>query len=192
MGNSYHNIRKRLQTQFLCGLIVFGILVTGTACGGGSSVSQPSSPSSLISSVSVICAPSSVAVNRNSQCNATVQGTGTYSSAVTWTASEGAINASGLFTPPTSPGVVTVTATSTQDTTKSGAASLTVQSSLSTITSVAVTCTPSTVGVSASSQCNATVQGTGAYSSAITWSASAGTINASGLFTAPSSPATAT
>ena len=56
-----------------------------------------------------------------------VQGTGTYSSAVTWSARKGAIDASGLFTAPASAGSVTVTATSTQDTPQSGAASVTVQ-----------------------------------------------------------------
>jgi acid phosphatase len=136
--------------------------------------------------------PSTVATNATSQCNAKVQGTGTYSSAVTWSASVGAINASGLFTAPASPGTVTINATSTQDTTKSGMASVTVQATPSTITSVAVTCNPSTVGVNASSQCDAAVQGTGTYSSAVTWSASAGAINASGLFTAPASPTTVT
>ncbi|MFZ0859487.1 MAG: alkaline phosphatase family protein [Candidatus Sulfotelmatobacter sp.] len=136
--------------------------------------------------------PSAVAAQATSQCKATVQGTGAYSSAVTWSASKGSINASGLFTAPASPGTVTVTATSSQDTTKSGTASVTVQSTPPTITAVAVTCTPSTIAVSATSQCTATVQGTGAYSSAVLWSASKGSINASGLFTAPASPGTVT
>ena len=52
---------------------------------------------------------------------------GTVCSTVTWSASEGAINASGLFTAAAAAGDVTVTATSTQDTTKSGMATITVQ-----------------------------------------------------------------
>ncbi len=111
---------------------------------------------------------------------------------MTWTASAGTINATGLFTAPASAGMATITATSTQNTTKTGAATVTVQSASSTITSVAVTCNPSTVGVNATSQCNAAVQGTGSFSSAVTWTTSAGAINANGLFTAPASPATAT
>ena len=85
-----------------------------------------------------------------------------------------------------------MTATSTQDTTKSGTSSVTVQSVASTITSVAVTCNPSTIGVSATSQCSASVQGTGSFSSAVTWSAGSGTINTSGLFMAPAKAGTAT
>jgi phosphatidylinositol-3-phosphatase len=87
---------------------------------------------------------------------------------------------------------MTVTATSTQDPTKSGTASVTVQSPSSTITSVQVACNPSTVNINATSQCNATVKGTGNYRSAVTWSASSGAINASGLFIAPSTAGAAT
>jgi N-acetylneuraminic acid mutarotase len=56
-----------------------------------------------------------------------VQGTGSYSSAVTWGATNGAITSSGVFAP-TVAGTVNVTATSTQDTTKSGTASIAVGS----------------------------------------------------------------
>jgi acid phosphatase len=70
--------------------------------------------------------PSAVATNATAQCNAKVQGTGTYSSAVVWSASDGTINASGLFTAPASPVTVTVTATSAQDTSRSGTATVTV------------------------------------------------------------------
>jgi hypothetical protein len=56
---------------------------------------------------------------RHRNANATVKGSGSYSSAVTWSASGGTINSSGLLTAPASASNVTVTATSTQDTTKS-------------------------------------------------------------------------
>jgi phospholipase C len=46
---------------------------------------------------------------------------------VTWSSTAGTINATGLFTAPATAGSVTVTASSTQDTTKSGTASVTVQ-----------------------------------------------------------------
>ena len=196
MGNSQHLPRTAESRLFLIlmdAVVISLILLSGTGCGGGSSVSQQSLPSpSSISLVSVVCAPSSVAPSATSQCNASVKGTGSFSSTVTWTASGGALGASGLFTAPASSGTVTVTATSTQDRTKSGKAAVTVQSLPSTITSVAVTCAPSNVGVNATSQCTAAVQGTGSFSSAVTWSSSAGTVTATGLFTAPASPATAT
>lgn len=68
-----------------------------------------------------------MATGATSQCSATVQGTGSYSSAVTWSASNGSITTAGLFTAPATAGSVTVTATSSQDTTKSGTATITVQ-----------------------------------------------------------------
>ncbi len=103
------------------------VLVMATACGGGGSSSNPPPPSSSIASVAVSCAPSAVAAQATSQCKATVQGTGSFSSAVTWSAASGSINAAGVFTAPGAAGSVTVTATSAQDTTKSGTASVTVQ-----------------------------------------------------------------
>ena len=68
---------------------------------------------------------------------------------------------------------------------KSGSTSVTVQQGSSTVTSVQVACNPSAVSIDATSQCAATVKGTGSFSSAVTWSATAGTISAGGLFTAP-------
>ena len=67
-----------------------------------------------------------MAPGATSQCAATVQGTGTLNSAVTWSVSAGAINSSGAFTAPSSTAKVTVTATSVQNSAISGAATLTV------------------------------------------------------------------
>lgn len=94
------------------------------ACGGGGG----SNSNSSITGVTVSCAPTTIAPGQTSQCTATVSGTGNYSSAVTWTASTGTINSSGLFTAPGTDAVVMVTikATSTQDSGKSGTAVVTV------------------------------------------------------------------
>jgi phosphatidylinositol-3-phosphatase len=175
-----------MKHQLACAFTASWLLLGLVACGGGS---QPSSTSmsSAISSVSAACTPSTVATTATSQCTATVKGSGNYSSAVMWLASAGTINSSGLLTAPASAGNVTVTATSTQDATKSGTAAVAVQAASSAITSVSVACNPATVNTNATSQCSATVKGSGNYSSAVTWSASAGTINATGLFTAPAS-----
>ncbi len=97
-----------------------------SSCGGGSAISSPQTTSTAISSVSVVCNPSTVASAATSQCAATVQGTGSYGPTVIWAASGGIINSTGLFTAPASAGSVTVTATSTQDATKSGQATITV------------------------------------------------------------------
>jgi phosphatidylinositol-3-phosphatase len=178
-----------MKSQLAGIAFTFSFLLGLVACGSGSG---SSSTSSAISSVAPACAPSTIAVNATSQCNATVKGSGSYSSAVTWSASGGTVSASGILTAPATAGTVTVTATSTQDPTKSGTASVTVQQPPSTITAVQVTCNPATVNVSATSQCSATIKGTGSYSSAVTWSASVGAINASGLFTAPATAGSAT
>ncbi len=58
-------------------------------------------------------------------------------------------------------------------------------SSGSTVTSVSVSCSPTTVTSGGSSQCTATVSGTGNFSTSVTWSASAGSISTTGLLTAP-------
>jgi hypothetical protein len=168
------------------------VLLALTACGGGSSGNEPPPVLPAISSVSAVCTPATIAVSATSQCTATVQGTGSYSSAVTWSASSGIINSSGLLTAPASEGNVTVTATSVQDTSISGTGSVTVQSAPPTITSVSVTCNPATVNIGNTSQCSAAVLGTGSYSSAVTWSASSGTIGSTGLLTAPASSGSVT
>jgi hypothetical protein len=54
-----------------------------------------------------------------------------------------------------------------------------------TITSVSVSCNPDSVQAGETSQCTAAVTGTGDYSFAVTWSASAGTISSDGIYTAP-------
>jgi phosphatidylinositol-3-phosphatase len=118
---------KSLKNRLLLVLMTCLIPLAFTACGGGGTASLPTPVSSSISSVGAKCNPVTVSPIGSSQCNATVQGTGSYSSAVTWSASEGAINASGIFTAPASAATVTVTATSTQDATKAGQASITVQ-----------------------------------------------------------------
>ena len=57
---------------------------------------------------------------------------------------------------------------------------------LPTITSVTVSCPNPIVALGGKEQCTATVQGTGNFSTAVNWSASAGTISATGAFVAPS------
>ena len=158
-------------------------------CGGGSVGGTGTTTSSTISSVSVVCSPSSVTPGATSQCNVSVDGTGSFSSTVTWSASGGSITGSGLLTAPSSAATVTVTATSSEDSSKSGKATVTVAAGTGapTISSVGVACSPSTIAINATSQCAATVKGTGSFSSTVTWTASGGTIGSSGLLTATGS-----
>ena len=86
---------------------------------------------------------------------------------------------------------VTLTATSVTDTTKSGSATITLIPGA--ISSVSVSCNPASVSTWETSQCAATVAGTGGYNSAVTWSAggvqggnsTVGFVSTSGIYTAP-------
>jgi len=96
------------------------------ACGGGSSGGGGNTPT--ITSVTASCSPSTVASGLTSNCSASVMGTGNFSSTVTWTTSAGQISSAGVLTAPivTGNSTVTVTATSAQDSSKSGTAMVTV------------------------------------------------------------------
>ncbi len=114
--HSLHAFLRCLLWVILCSVLA--------SCGGGGGGNPLPAPT--IASVSVSCSPTSVQTGQSSQCTATVTGTGNYSSTVTWSASAGTINSSGLFTAPAMAGTVTVTATSVQDTTKTGNTTVTV------------------------------------------------------------------
>ena len=187
-GYSGRVFRFAIISSFLLTTTLFLAACGGGGGGGGGNGESSSSPT--ITSVTVSCNPTSVHTGQTSQCTAAVTGTGTYSSAVTWSASAGTIDANGKFTAPATPGSVTVTAQSTEATTKSGTAIVTVTVP-GTITSISVVCSPSAILMSQTSTCAATVQGTGAYDSTVTWTATDGTITSSGAFT-PTSSGTAT
>jgi phosphoheptose isomerase len=99
------------------------------------------------------------------------------------------MSSTGIFTP-TGAGTATITATSTQDATKSGSATVTVTAA-SSISSVTASCSPASILTSQTSTCTATVTGIGAFSNAVTWSATDGSITTSGVFT-PTASGTAT
>jgi acid phosphatase len=115
--------RMRCAALALSALLLLGL----TACGSHQSDNSTPPPTSSITAVSASCTPATIGPGGTSQCTAAVQGTGNYSSAVNWSASAGAISASGLFTAPASAATVTITATSVQNTSKSGTASVTVK-----------------------------------------------------------------
>lgn len=173
-------------------LVALANLAWMLACGGGSgSNSNVAPPPPTITSVTVTCSPTSLAAGQSSQCTASVTGTGSYSSSVVWSASAGTINATGLFS---STGVnlgtkVTITATSSQDISKTGTATVSLDTA---VTAIAVSCTPQQVHPGDTSQCNASVSGTGNFSSAVTWSgvidatqSDCKCVSSTGLVTAP-------
>ena len=172
---------QRIAFVFLPAFLCITTFLTG--CGGGGN-SGGGGGTPTITSVAVGCSPASIYTNQTSTCTPTVSGTGNYSSSVTWSVnptSIGTVSSAGVFTA-SSTGTATITATSTQDSTKSGTATVTVAAQ-STITSVSVICTPLAILTTQTSTCTATAQGTGSYSSAVTWTATDGTITSSGVFT---------
>ena len=101
-------------------------------CGGGGTTSTSTSPPT-VSSVTPSCNPATLQLPAagslpTSQCSASVQGTGNFSSGVTWSVSAGSISTSGIFTPLniSTSTKVTITATSVQNTTKVGTTTISV------------------------------------------------------------------
>jgi uncharacterized repeat protein (TIGR03803 family) len=101
-----------------------------------------------ITSVSVTCSPASILTTQTSACTPTVAGTEGHSTSVTWSVSPtsvGSVSNAGVFTP-SAAGTATITATSTQDSTKSGGATVNV----ATPTALVVTITDLPTGTLAS------------------------------------------
>ncbi|HXX23986.1 MAG TPA: glycoside hydrolase family 44 protein [Terriglobia bacterium] len=114
------------KTTFWMGI---GLNIVLSGCGGGGGVGPPPPTGPTITSVTVTPNPATATIGTQVQFTATVVGTGSFANTVTWsvtgpstwTSSIGSISSSGLYeTPYPAPATVTVVATSTQDTTKSG------------------------------------------------------------------------
>jgi hypothetical protein len=150
-------------------------------------VSAPINPpsGSGVTSVAITPASASTGAGGTLQFTASVSGT-TTNKAVTWKAALGTISAAGIYTAPAKAGTDTVTATSVADGSKSAVASVMVTSAPTSPNVTGVTISPSSTSVNINStvQFTATVLGTVTDKSVI-WSAASGTINASGVYTAP-------
>jgi hypothetical protein len=99
--------------------------VANTSVSGAATVTVTSASGSGVTSVGVSPSTATSAINGTLQFAATVKG-GTTNTAVTWTAVEGKITASGLYTAPANAGTDTVTATSDADSSKKGTATIVV------------------------------------------------------------------
>ncbi|MBZ5602288.1 MAG: hypothetical protein LAO79_08280 [Acidobacteriia bacterium] len=154
---------------------------TLTATNAGGSVTATATVTvSIVTAVSVKVSPSSAsaAVGTSRQFTATV--TGATNTSVTWTATGGTINSSGLFTAGSTTGSFSVTATSVQDTSKTATASVTITPPAPVSVSISpkiVTLFPSATQPFTASVANAT-------NTAVTWTATGGTISSTGLYTA--------
>jgi hypothetical protein len=155
--------------------------VTVTATSVADSSDSATATVTVTPPVSVTISPTSVTMNASRQqvFEATVNNTQV--TRVTWTATDGTISGSGMFTSPnvTQTETVRVTATSVEDPTKSATATVTVMPPL------AVTITPATATVTSATTQQFTGVAQNSTNPAVTWSTTAGTITSQGLFTAP-------
>ncbi|WP_291156868.1 choice-of-anchor Q domain-containing protein [Gemmatimonas sp. UBA7669] len=141
------------------------------ACGGGDSGPTTPPPPVVVS-----ITPSTATVNAGAATEFSATVANATSTAVTWTASAGTITpngASASWTAPGAGGSYTVTATSTADPTKSASASITVNP-------VGLTLNPATLTVGAGDTVPVAVTVANAANTAVTWTASAGSIIGSG------------
>lgn len=121
------------------------------------------------------------------QFTATV--TGIPNQEVVWTATAGSIDAQGQFTAPPAKGRVRVRATSRAYPTASATAEIAVTSPPRPAVSVSIS--PSAASVQAGASLHFTATVSGAADSGVIWSVDEGTIDADGLYRAPSGPVTA-
>jgi hypothetical protein len=135
-------------------------------------------------SVSIAVSPTNATLGSGGNQQFTAILTNIAGANVTWTANVGSISSSGLYTAPvvTSNTLATVTATVTGYPSKRATAAIVVTPAQSAI-SVSVSPVQSTLTSGQQQQLMATVTNTS--NTAVTWSASQGTVSTSGLYTAP-------
>ncbi len=138
------------------------------------------------SQISITVSPNSPTLPSGGQQQFSATVSGSSNTAVTWTTSGGTVTTTGLYTAPPSAGTYAVTATSVADTTKSAAATVTVS------TPVSVSLSPTATSLQSGGQQQFSAYVSGTSKTAVTWSASAGTISTTGLYTAPSATGTYT
>src|SRR5579864_1887451 len=179
------------DSAFCKGFFLLALLAPSIGC----AVSKKNPPSTNSTGpVTIQLTPTSLTLGPGAQQQFTAAVAGSDNVNVTWSvdssgvgsSSTGTITGTGLYTAPQLSGTHSVTATSVADTTKSATATVTVQGMVS--------ISPTTVGLNlgATQQFSVTVQGQS--NPVVTWSvdginggnSSVGTINAQGLYTAPS------
>ncbi len=138
--------------------------------------------------VKVSIVPSSAAVKPFHSLQFTVTVNNTHNTAVTWSATQGTISDSGLYTAPSVSRSITaiVTAISESDPRKSARSVVTIEpDSSGAASTLKVTINPSTAIVKSAQEAQFTAAITNTSDTAVTWSATQGTISNTGLYTAP-------
>jgi hypothetical protein len=130
--------------------------------------------------VSVSVSPTSASLQTGAQQLFSASVSGTSNTGVTWSSTGGSVSSTGLYTAPSSAGTYTVTATSVADSTKSASATVIVSQP------VAISISPTSSSLVSGAQQLFTAYITGTSNTAVTWSASGGTVSSAGLYTAPS------
>jgi len=147
---------------------------------------QPNSSQWRTRNVSVTVSPTTASLQTGKQAQFTATVIGTHDAAVTWTASGGTVTSSGLYTAPSAAGTYKVTATSVANSDKSASAVVTVSQPIQ--ISVSVSPTTASLASGGTQQFTASVSGTS--NTAVTWTASGGTVTSAGQYTAPSAAGT--
>lgn len=116
---------------------IASLLLSSPGCSNGSSTGNGSEvPTSSVSSVTVSCSPSSIVGGQTSKCSASVNGSGDFSSAVTWSVDNGTIDQNGNYTAPANPTTAKVKAASVQNAAIWGTANIAVIASSSAVSSL--------------------------------------------------------
>jgi Big-like domain-containing protein len=156
---------------------------------------------SVPTSVGISISPRTISLQAGQKQQFTAAVTGLSNPAVTWTASGGTINNVGLYTAPAAAGTYIVTANAAPSRRRRRSVGVTPGSAVVTVTAsapppvtsniqVSVSPTAASLQTGAQQQFSASVSGTS--NAAVTWSASGGSIAASGMYTAPSNAGTYT
>jgi hypothetical protein len=130
---------------------------------------------------SVSISPTTITLQPGQTKQFTASVTGNANTAVTWTATGGTISSSGLYTAGSAAGTnFTVSAASVADPTKTASARVTIQPAAS----ISVTVSPSTASLQPGQTQQFTAAVAGSSDTAVTWTATGGTISSSGLYSA--------
>lgn len=143
------------------------------------------SPTPVPSAAKVLVSPTAASVQTGATQQFTALVSGTTNTAVTWSVSGGTIATNGLYTAPGIAGTYTITAVSSEDTSKSASALVVVSAPQS----VAITISPANASASEAEQVQFSAAVSGLSNKAVTWAVTggSGTITQSGLYTAPKS-----